>query len=68
MPRIGPAHGAHSMPVATPSISDAQGEASALLPLPASRLPSATTGCVSASASLGTSSDNPNAASNISAL
>ena len=45
MPRIGPAHGAHSRPVATPSTAEDQSFPSALR-APASREPSATSGRV----------------------
>ncbi|MCY1412851.1 hypothetical protein D9M71_282690 [compost metagenome] len=64
-PRIGPAQGAQSRPVATPSSTDAPGRERALPWLPwERRLPAATNGRVNCSASFGNSSARPNNATN----
>ncbi|MDR8787910.1 hypothetical protein FEP82_05907 [Burkholderia multivorans] len=64
-PRIGPAQGAHSRPVATPSSSDDKGPAGrpSRCASPVSRLPAATNGRVRCSATRGISRLRPKIAS-----
>ena len=65
IPRMGPAQGAQSNPVATPSISEDQIDSSFLFS--ESLEPSATKGRVARSDSAGKTSPSPNSASNASA-
>jgi len=67
-PKIGPAHGAHSMPVATPSSSDEPGLPSRRAAVFDSRLPSATNGRLKRSARLGSSSASPNSSTSAIAI
>ncbi|MNY25995.1 hypothetical protein D3C86_1598130 [compost metagenome] len=67
-PRIGPAHGAHSRPVATPISNEAPGRGRASAPAASDkRLPAATNGRVRRSANCGSSNVRPNNATNTSA-
>ncbi|MNI78148.1 hypothetical protein D3C73_1344980 [compost metagenome] len=64
-PRMGPAHGAQSRPVATPISNEAPGRGRASAPAACDRrLPAATNGRVQRSARLGSSNASPNSATN----